>query len=162
MKKKSLLSILFVLVCAAGPASFVHPFGDVKNARSSVPLLAGAPVPSAVKGIVSKSCQNCHSEKTEWPFYSFVAPLSWMVEKDVHDARSHMNLSHWNDYDADYRIQILSQIGSLVRNHQMPPQRYLLLHPEARLSDTDTDQLYQWTRSERRRLKTVHPIVDQD
>jgi len=162
VKKKSLLSILFVLVCAAGLASFVHPFGDVRNARSPVPLYAGAPVPSAVKGIVSKSCQDCHSEKTEWPFYSFVAPLSWMVEKDVHDARSHMNLSHWNDYDADYRIQILSQIGSLVRNHQMPPQRYLLLHPEARLSDTDTDQLYQWTRSERRRLKTVHPIVDQD
>jgi hypothetical protein len=107
--------------------------------------------------IVSRSCQNCHSEKTAWPLYSYVAPMSWMIEKDVHDARSHMNLSRWRDYDADQRQQILSEIGSLVRNHGMPPQRYLLLHPEAQLSPSDVDRLYQWTRSERKRLKTEPP-----
>ena len=78
---------------------------------------------------------------------------SWMIEKDVHNARSHMNLSHWSDYDSERRIQILTEIGSLVRNHQMPPRRYLMLHPEARLSDADAGLLYQWTRSERKREK---------
>ena len=86
--------------------------------------------------------------------------MSWMVEKDVRDARSHMNLSRWNDYDSEHRIQILAEIGSLVRNHQMPPQRYLLLHPEARLSDTETDQFYQWTRAERKRLKALRPLTN--
>jgi hypothetical protein len=157
VKKKSLFSIVLVLVCAAGSASFVHPFGDVRNARSSATLLAGAAAPSAVMGIVSRSCQNCHSEKTEWPVYSLVAPMSWMVEKDVRDARSHMNLSRWNDYDSDRRRQILSEIGSLVRNHQMPPRRYVLLHPEAKLSESDADQLYEWTRVERKWLKTFKP-----
>ena len=84
-----------------------------------------------------------------------------------------MNLSHWGDYNSKQGGQILSEIGSMVRNHAMPPQRYLLLHPEARLTGSETEQLYQWTRSERKRLKTsnalvveqaasIHPIVDQE
>ncbi len=135
----------------------VHPYGRVKRAASAVPLLAGVPVESGVMGIVSRSCRNCHSENTEWPLYSYIAPMSWMIEKDVHDARSHMNLSRWRDYDPGQRQQILSEIGSLVRNHGMPPQRYLVLHPEARLSGPEVDRLYQWTRSERKRLKAEPP-----
>jgi hypothetical protein len=157
MKQKHILAIVFGLVCATGFASMAHPFGRVKGAASPAPLLAGAPVDSQVTGIVSRSCQNCHSEKTEWPLYSYIAPMSWMIEKDVHDARSHMNLSRWRDYSPDQRQQILAEIGSLVRNHGMAPQRYLLLHPEARLSTSDVDLLYKWTRSERKRLKAESP-----
>jgi len=80
-----------------------------------------------------------------------------MVEKDVRDARSHMNLSRWNDYSSAQRQEFLSSIGSLVRNHRMPLPRYLLVHPEARLSDSDVNQIYQWTRSERKRLKALEP-----
>jgi acyl-CoA reductase-like NAD-dependent aldehyde dehydrogenase len=75
-----------------------------------------------------------------------------VLEKDVHDARSHMNLSQWNRYSPEERRQILSEIGSLVRNHRMPPARYTSLHPEASLSDYDAELLYQWTRTQRSRL----------
>jgi hypothetical protein len=139
-----------------------HPFGRVKGAASAAPLLTGASVEAPVMSIISRSCQNCHSERTEWPLYSYIAPMSWMIEKDVHDARSHMNLSRWRDYDPDQRQQILSEIGSLVRNHGMPPQRYLLLHPEARLSGAEVDLLYQWTRLERKRLKVEPPPAGAD
>jgi len=155
--KQRLLAIGIGLVCATAFASIVHPFGRVKGPASTAPLLAGASVDSQVMDIVSRSCQNCHSNKTEWPLYSYIAPMSWMIEKDVHDARSHMNLSRWRDYDSGQRQQILSEIGSLVRNHGMPPQRYLLLHPEARLTSSEIDRLYQWTRSERKRLKAEPP-----
>lgn len=155
MKQKlnKLASIGFALLCGSAIASLVHPFGNVRIVAASAPLLDGAEVPSPVMGIVSRSCQNCHSEKTEWPFYSRFAPMSWMIEKDVSEARNHMNLSQWNEYDTDRRQELLSKIGSNVRNHRMPLPRYLLLHPEARLSDAEADQIYQWTRSERRRLK---------
>jgi hypothetical protein len=160
VKQKSVkwrTSVTFVLVaaCAVGFGSLVHPFGRVKNVVSPAPLFADASAPSPVMEIVSRSCQNCHSEKTEWPVYSYVAPVSWMVEKDVRDGRSHMNLSRWNDYGSGEREEFLSRIGSLVRNHGMPLPQYLLLHPEARLSDSDVNLLYQWTRSERKRLKTA-------
>lgn len=155
MKWSKSVPIVLVLVSAAGFASMVHPFGRVKTPASSEPLLADASVPAPVMEIVSRSCQNCHSEKTEWPVYSYVAPMSWMVEKDVHDARGKMNLSRWHDYNSEQRQEFLSEIGSLVRNHQMPLPRYLLLHPEARLSDSDANRLYQWTRSERKRLRSA-------
>ena len=126
----------------------------MKNTTSQAPLFAGASVPPPVLQIFSRSCQNCHSEKTEWPAYSYVAPMSWMIEKDVRDARRHMNLSHWDAYDPDRRRQILTKLGTLARNHGMPPQRYLWLHPEARLSDSEAELLYQWAKSERRLTNT--------
>jgi hypothetical protein len=78
--------------------------------------------------------------------------VSWLLAHDVQQARSHMNVSHWQDYSTDDRVRLLSAIGSAIRNREMPPQRYLLLHPEARLSDGERQQIYAWTRNERRRI----------
>jgi len=135
------------LVCA-----WIHPFGRVKNQASPAPILANIDVSDPVVRIVNRSCRNCHSEQTHWPWYSYVAPMSWMIEKDVHDARLHMNLSRWQEYPTEKQVEILARLGSEVRNHQMPLPRYLSLHPEAALSDADIRQLYEWTRKERRRL----------
>ena len=63
-----------------------------------------------------------------------------------------MNLSRWRDYSPENRLGLLSEIGSAVKNHEMPVQRYLLLHPEARLTDAERQQIYRWTRSERSRI----------
>jgi hypothetical protein len=155
VKYKKLFVFAFVF---ATTLQLLHPFGRVKSPVSSAPLLAGASAPSPVMEIVARSCQNCHSGKPEWPAYSYIAPMSWMIEKDVHDAREHMNLSRWSDYDSDRQRQILSEMGSLVRNHVMPPERYLLLHPKARLTSADTELLYRWTQSERRRLRSSEAL----
>jgi hypothetical protein len=137
----------------------VHPFGATRKSVSDNPLLAGASVDPTVIQIVERSCQNCHSEKTEWPWYSYVAPMSWLIEKDVHEGRSHMNLSHWNEYDTAKQVEILASLSAVVRSRQMPLPRYLRLHPSAQLSDAEIDLIYQWTRAERRRLKTAPPAT---
>jgi len=137
----------------------VHPFGATRESVSDNPLLAGASVDPAVIQIVERSCQNCHSEKTEWPWYSYVAPMSWLIEKDVHEGRSHMNLSHWNEYDTAKQGEILASLSAVVRSRQMPLPRYLRLHPNAQLSDAEIDLIYQWTRAERKRLKTAPPAT---
>jgi len=103
--------------------------------------------------VMQRSCQNCHSEQTVWPLYSRMAPISWLIEKDVQDGRSHWNMSNWDRYSSDERQDILSQIGPMVRNRKMPLPQYLLLHSEAKLSDADVELLYQWTRRERKRLR---------
>jgi cytochrome c len=126
----------------------------MKAQRSDVPLLLDATFDPQVVRILERSCQNCHSEKTAWPLYSYVPPISWMIESDVARARGHMNLSRWNGYPPERQQEILSEMSSLVRNRVMPLPRYLLLHPEARLSDAEVDYLYQWAKRERKRLKT--------
>jgi hypothetical protein len=79
--------------------------------------------------------------------------MSWMIASDVKQARSHMNLSHWEEYSGEDRMMLLGEIGSAVRNRKMPVGRYVLLHPEARLTEAERQQIYQWTRNERSLLK---------
>lgn len=136
---------------------FVHPNGPLKATQSTEPLLTGADIDPAVMRIFEKSCQNCHSEKTEWPFYSYIAPMSWLVEGDVSQARSHMNLSRWADYSLEQKEQLLASMGAVVRSGKMPPARYTAIHTDAKLSAEDSARIYEWAHAERRRLKSAVP-----
>jgi hypothetical protein len=135
----------------------VHPNGPVKAIQSNEPLLAGAEIDPAVKAMLERSCQNCHSEKTDWPIYSYIAPMSWLVEGDVSQARAHMNLSRWGDYSLEEKEQLLASIGAVVRSGKMPPARYTAIHTYAKLSAEDSARIYEWAHVERRRLKSVVP-----
>jgi hypothetical protein len=98
------------LVCV-----FVHPFGAVNAAHSDAPIFAGTETPSSVTEVMERSCQNCHSERTVWPWYSYVPPISWMIENDVYRARKQMNISHWQDYTTWIMHKIgLARDASLV------------------------------------------------
>jgi hypothetical protein len=143
--------------CAAlGFASvLVHPFGAEKNRKSDNPLLGGAAIDSTVLPIIGRSCQDCHSERTSWPWYSYVPPMSWLMENDVRRARDRMNLSHWESYSVRQKARILADMSAVVRNRVMPLPRYLVLHPGARLSDSDIDQINRWAVKERQRLRSM-------
>lgn len=133
-------------------AAFVHPFGTVKSQSPAKPSLTDSTTDAEAARIIQRSCQNCHSERTEWPWYSYVPPMSWLVEQDVHDARSHMNFSRWSEYSSDDKQQFLSKMSILVKRRAMPLPRYLKLHPEARLTNEQVAYLSQWARREARRV----------
>src|SRR5260370_35067110 len=111
------------------PSAIIHPYGTVKGTRSGAPLFTGAEVDSDVTWIFERSCGNCHSDRTEWPWYSYIAPLSWMIENDVHSGRSHMNLSHWDAYSAEPNVELLTKMGVEVRTRWMPLPKSLHVHP---------------------------------
>lgn len=150
---KILIGLVTAAVIALG-GSLIHPFGTTDTGGTQEPLLRDAQIDSRTLALFERACQNCHSARTEWPWYSHVAPVSWLLARDVQQARQHMNLSRWQAYSSEDRLGLLGEIGSAVRNRAMPVQRYLLLHPEARLTDTERQQIYEWTRTERSRLRT--------
>jgi hypothetical protein len=147
-------------VVLIGLVSLIQPFGAVKAHRGSKPLLKGSQVDAAVVRLMERSCGSCHSERTEWPLYSYIAPISWLMEHDVEEARSHMNLSQWEEYSADDQTRLLTRIAAAVRSREMPLARYTRLHPEARLSDQEVDLIYLWARAERTRVKGLHLSPD--
>lgn len=151
--KQKLKWVLLVTAVVAVPLFFIHPFGRVKAANSSKPLFSGTQTETPVINIVQRSCASCHSEQTVWPWYTYVPPASWMVEKDVRDGRDHFNMSHWNENSTEKRMEILSKISVMVRNKQMPLPRYTWLHPEAKLSEADISLMDRWSHAERRRLR---------
>src|SRR3712207_5161622 len=78
------------------------------------------------------ACYACHSNETDWPIYSYVAPMSWLVRQDVEAGRDELNLSEWHADGGDG-----DDAAEAVADRSMPPRRYTLLHPEARLSDDE-------------------------
>jgi cytochrome c len=132
--------------------SFIHPWGNAR-VESRAPLLEGSAPPIEVRHILENKCADCHSGNTEWPAYSRFAPVSWLIERDVQKGRVHLDLSQWQRYDLESRIDLLSKIGSEARSGEMPVKQYLLLHPDAKLSPAEQQLLYDWTKSERKLLK---------
>jgi hypothetical protein len=88
------------------------------------------------RALAERACFDCHSNQTRWPWYSNVAPLSWLVQADVHEGRRDLNFSEWTR-----GYEEAQESGQTVRNHEMPPRSYLLLHPQARLSAAEREQL---------------------
>ena len=127
----------FVLIILAAALAVVItiqllPFG--KN-------LDNPPVTDAVQwtdpqaeAIARRACYDCHSNESVWPWYSRIAPASWLMQKDVDDGRSAMNFSTGHRIEAD-------EIAEVLEDGEMPPPQYLLLHPEARLSQEEKDTL---------------------
>ncbi len=115
--------VLFVAV------QFV-PFG---RAHSNPPVTQAAPWPSErAAAIAERSCVACHGNTTDWPWYSHVAPMSWLVTTDVAEGRDELNFSTW-DRDAGEADDAVEEI----LEGAMPPLRYVLMHPGARLTDEE-------------------------
>lgn len=119
---------------------------------SATPMLTGAQINAQVTSILSRACQDCHSDITRYPWYSYVAPVSLLIKEDVQRGRERLNLSQWHEYSSLRRQRALSEIANQVKIGGMPLEIYTRLHPEAKLSDADAEAVFQWTQSERLRL----------
>ncbi|MEO8726076.1 MAG: heme-binding domain-containing protein [Acidobacteriaceae bacterium] len=146
---------LIVFAGVGGMMSRVHPFGDLRTTQeSNNPLLGGAEVPPEVRGMIEQKCADCHSQRTAWPAYSRIPPISWLIERDVHRGRDHMDLSHWQQYSFEEQQDLLQRIASESRSGAMPPAQYTLIHRGAKLPPQEAQQIYEWAKGERKRLKT--------
>jgi len=98
-----------------------------------------------VSGLIRTACFDCHSNETRWPWYSYVAPVSWLVADDVAKGRRHLNFSEWEKYPKSKQVLKLGQIYEQVTKADMPLPKYLYIHSDARLSPADRDSIAAWT-----------------
>jgi len=91
-----------------------------------------------VQAVLRRACYDCHTNETKWPFWSRIAPGSWLMAQDVHKGRSHLNFSDWANVDEDERQTDLETAWEMVETGKMPKWFYIYpLHLGARLSDAD-------------------------
>jgi hypothetical protein len=101
--------------------------------HTNPPVTDEAPWPSeAARDLAVAACYDCHSNETEWPVYSYVAPMSWLVRRDVDNGREALNFSTWGDTESD-----ADDAADEIEEGEMPPSQYPPLHPDARLSDEE-------------------------
>ena len=105
--------------------------------HSNPPVTAAAPWPSAsTEKLAQEACYDCHSNETNWPIYSYVAPVSWVVRNHVDAGRARLNFSEWRGRGRDAR-----RAAEAIQQGSMPPGYYTLIHPSARLSSAEKQQL---------------------
>lgn len=133
--KKILKIIVFLLLAAFIVIQFV-PYG--RNHQN--PAVVSEPQwasPSA-RELAVRACYDCHSYETVWPWYSNIAPVSWLVYHDVEEGRQYFNFSKWDTFKRESH-----ELGEVVANGYMPPSIFLVMHPEANLTPAEKQELIQ-------------------
>ena len=125
-------------------AQLIRPARDNPSSGSAIKA------PEAIASTLHRACYDCHSNETKWPWYSAIAPVSWVVSAHVHQGRGKLNFSEWGDFASDpgTLAQKLKEIANLVDNRKMPPRYYELMHRESRLSEARRQELITWARRE--------------
>jgi len=121
-------------------AQFV-PVARVNPTERSQPA-----APSEVQALLQRACYDCHSNETRWPWYSYVAPMSFLIARDVREGRRELNFSLWTQFNERRRTRKLKEIIEQVEHGKMPQWYYVALHPDAKLSPADRDLIIKWAR----------------
>jgi hypothetical protein len=145
---------LGAFLAAAGAVQFYHR-PDLANppVEPGRDLMARNAPPAPIAALLHAACYDCHSYETQWPWYSRVAPVSWIVAGDVHDAREAMNFSEWPQDDPSRAAKRWSNISRRVANHSMPLPSFTWMHPAARLTEEQRRQLSDWAAKTAQALK---------
>jgi hypothetical protein len=147
--------VLFVAAQAYRPDLSGPPVDETKSMRATAQLTP------EVGAIFDRACNDCHSSKTDWPWYSQVAPVSWWLKSHVDDGRRQFSFSEWGTYPQRKVSVKLKEICDQVTTGEMPLKSYLLLHPAAKLSDADKKTICDWTEQERKRTAASAVQVEQ-
>ncbi len=126
---------LFVVRVIVGLAIQFVPYGrDQTNPSTVQEVKRDSP---ETRALASDGCLSCHSNVTQWPWYTNIAPISWLTTRDVENGRAKLNFSEWQrPQEAD-----LDEVVDSIRGKEMPPLLYRASHSEARLSDLERQQL---------------------
>ena len=120
--------------------------------RSNPPVTNLVDAPESVLTTLQRSCWDCHSNETEWPWYAYVAPVSWRVTQHVWMGREHVNFTEWDSYDAEELDEAYEEIVDEMEKGGMPLSDYLLVHRDAKLTAGDRDRIAEWAEVARERI----------
>jgi cytochrome c len=132
-----------VIVAAVAGLGHLHPFGNPRTERAKGvdTLLRDAKMPAAARAVLVAKCADCHSNETRWPVYSWIAPGSWLMERDIVEARKKMDLSRWDEMPVETQEVWAAKIVQETKSGEMPPMQYLAMHWDAKLSKADVQAL---------------------
>jgi len=140
MKRKLLLGIFILLILL----QFL-PKGLPKNSDISTnDLLLNNTIPPKIESILTNSCYDCHSNKTSYPWYAHVSPVSFFVGSHIKEGREHLNFSEWEQLGKLDKAEALDDLMEEIEDENMPIEPYLLVHPSSALNQSDRTALINW------------------
>jgi hypothetical protein len=135
---KKIIKILSILVIIGIVLLVLIQFIPYGKNHTNPPIVSSPNWDSPqTQQLAKRACFDCHSNETVWPWYSKIAPVSWLLYHDVAEGRSRLNFSDWS---SGWPIES-GELAEVINEGEMPPAQYLLMHPSARLNAAEKDQL---------------------
>lgn len=151
--KRALKIIAVVFVAASIIAQFFRPDQTNPTIVQADTLEATTQVPENVEQILKRSCNDCHTNQTNYPWYSGITPFSWLLQHHIDEGRGKLNFSVWNTYELRRKTRKLGEICEQVDTGEMPLNQYLWIHRDAKLSEEDKKTLCDWALAETQKIK---------
>ena len=152
--KKFLKIAVIVLAVVFVSIQFIRPDFNALPINPTETVEASNDVPENVEAILTRSCKDCHSNQTEYPWYSYIQPSASFLAHHIEEGRNELNFSVWETYETRKKSRKLSEICEQVERREMPLPSYLWIHWNAKLSDEDIKVLCDWTEAERAKLNS--------
>ena len=152
--KRAIKIIVIILFTAFIAVQFFRPDFTNPPVAQSETLETATLVPENVQAILNRSCKDCHSNETVYPWYSKIQPSAWFLDDHIKEARKEMNLSVWNTYEARRKKRKLVEICEQVETKAMPLPSYLWIHRDAAMSEDEIKTLCDWTKTEIIKIET--------
>lgn len=142
-KKSKIILGIIVLFLAA---QLIQPSKNQGNAGGPNDITQTVRIPENVLTLLKKSCYDCHSNHTNYPWYDHITPVNWWVAGHINEGKEELNFTVFGQYKADDQMKMLEGIGETVKSGEMPLKSYLLTHGEARLSEGEKQAIFEWTK----------------
>ncbi len=139
---------LFVLVGGILLIQFFQPERNLGSRESDSDLAMVLEVPDTLALLIENSCYDCHSNRTDYPWYSHISPVSWFLEMHIRDGKEKLNLSNFGNLEKSRKIGAIADICDELETGKMPLKSYLFLHGEARLTTKEREEICSWLDSE--------------
>ncbi len=143
--KKKLKIILIVLLVAFVVIQFIPSSRPDNQPANGQDIFEITDIPSDIGLILKNACYDCHSQAVKYPWYSYVAPVSWLVARDVKMGREHLDFGKWGELTKRKQIKVLAEIAEEVEEGNMPMPIYINMHPEADLTDEQRKLIISWS-----------------
>jgi len=148
--------IVLVLVVLFAVIQVVRPTKN-NSANTQKDISTLYPMPPEVKVIVNKACADCHTNNTNYPFYTNIQPIAYWLEDHVKDGKRHFNFNDFASYKIAKQNHKLEEVIEQIKEGEMPLYSYTLIHKEARLTDAEKETLTNWCQSIMDSLKATYP-----
>jgi Haem-binding domain len=154
MIKKILLFLLSALIII----QFIHPKPNKSNGEQPNYIGKTFHIPEEVKSILSKACNDCHSNNTSYPWYANIQPVDWWLDKHIREGKKSLNLDEYTNKRLRYQYHKMEEVIEMIKEGEMPLNSYTWMHKNAKLTNDEKDKVYNWANSVMDTLKARHPI----
>lgn len=149
---------LLILALGLGIVQFIRPEKNISKEQSRSGVAENFVVPPPVQSTLQRSCYDCHSNNTAYPWYAEVQPVGWWLNKHIRDGKRGVNFDEYGSYRLMKQYHRFNDIVEQIQKDEMPLPSYLLLHPHAKLTASEKDELVKWCEAMRDSMKAKFPI----